>query len=254
MRLLKTIFVVGFFALCGAFFLGTGVAHADNCNLTPADFAEITAIQNNPTLTALDEVKQELAVRKDLVSQTIMCAQADVATLQSSLNAATTTTSDAANLQTALSGKLDDANNFYNLELTKLNGAGISGTESIAKDVLAWREGSYEPLAGEVNNFILWSENQSLFATAENRMQQTEQTVSFLEGASGNTDLQNAFSAAQTSFNAAEAENTQAQNALTQFLPADQSLALIQQSLNSLSETYQQFFALSTIVNNLLSH
>jgi len=256
MRPFKAIVIVGFLALCGTALLRTApVAHADttnNCDLTPSDFAQITAIQNDPTLSALDEVRQEIAIRKSLVGQTIACAQADVQSLQASLNSATTTDSASANLKAQLSSRLDDAANFYTIELTQLNGAGIAGSEAIAQEILAWRAGSYEPLHGEVSNFILWSENQGLFATAENRMQQTSQAVSFLEGASGNTALAAAFAASQNSFNAASQENNAAENALTQYLPPGQSLALIKQSLDSLSLTYQNFFAVTGVINTLL--
>src|SRR5271154_6364152 len=112
------IFVALFFAMHGGAW-GVATAHADDCTLNQADFAKIVAIQNDPTLGYLDEVKQELAVRKELVSETITCAQGDVTALQTSLNAATTTDSASANLQSQLSGKLDDATNFYNLELSK---------------------------------------------------------------------------------------------------------------------------------------
>jgi hypothetical protein len=256
MKIFKAIIIVGFLALCGAAAFHTaGIAHADttdNCNLTTSDIAQIAAIQNDPNLSALDEVKQELAVRKSLVGQTITCAQADVTSLQTSLDNATTTDTASANLKDQLSNKLDDAENFYSLQLTKLNGTGIAGSEAIAQEVLAWRAGSYEPLRGEVNDFILWSGNQGLFATANNRMQQTAQAVSFLEGTSGNTDLAAAFATAQTSFNAAQQENNAAENALTQFLPPEQSLVLIKQSLDSLSLTYKNFFAVTSVINTLL--
>lgn len=258
MRTFKATIIVGFLALCGTAFLHTAsVAHAANttaaiCNPTAADIAQIAAIQNDPTLSALDEVREELAARKSLVGQTIMCAQADATSLQALLDSATTTDSASANLKLELSSRLNDAANFYNLELTKLNGTGIAGSEAIAQEVLAWRAGSYEPLRGEVSNFILWSGNQGLFATAQNRMQQTAQAVSFLEGASGNTDLAASFAAAQNSFNAAEQQNNAAENALTQSLPAAQSLALIKQSLDSLSLTYQNFFTVTGVINTLL--
>jgi DNA/RNA-binding domain of Phe-tRNA-synthetase-like protein len=83
-------------------------------------------------------------------------------------------------------------------------------------------------------------------------MDDTKQAVSFLESSSANPDLQNAFNAAYASLQTAKTENTGAKNALAQSLSPDQSLALIKQSLDSLSETYQGFFAVSKAINAIL--
>ncbi len=215
----------------------------DICAPSAADLAQVAAVENN--------LVEELALRKQLLSQTITCAEEEATTLQTSLNALSVS-GDSANLAGQLSSRLDDAINFYNIELTKLNGAGISGSEAIAKEVLAYRTGSYDPIAGDVNNFIIWNANQSLFTTAADRMDQTSRAVSFLEGATPDSALQDSFNAALASFQSAQALNQSAYNALAQFLPPDQSLNLIQQSLASLSDTYQQFFNVSTEIQALL--
>jgi len=248
------------FAALFAFTVGVRAVRADTDAATPdagdcvpsaADLKQVSAIENDPTLSYSDEIKAELAVRKQLLRTTLACAHDEAAALQASLTAITPT-GDIANLQSQLSGKLNDAANFYDIELAKLDGAGIAGSEAIAKETLAYRSGSYEPLAGEVNNFILWSGNQGLFATAQARMSQTSRAVSFLESASPDSDLQNAFAAAKASFNDATNQNQAAENALVQSLPADQSLNLIQQSLASLADTYQQFFTVSNLIKTLL--
>ncbi|MDR3582168.1 MAG: hypothetical protein P4L67_02745 [Candidatus Pacebacteria bacterium] len=228
------------------------VVALNDCGLTADDVAQIGAIQSDPTLSATEEITKELAVRKQLIGKTISCAQADVQSLQKALAAAPVSGDAAAGIQTQLQGRLNDAAIFYTLELGKLNDAGISGSESIARDILAWRAGTYAPLLGQVNNFILWTGNQNLFSTAQTRMNQTQQAVSFFESASANTDLQNAFDAAYSSFRTAKSTNANAQAALAQSLPSDQSLLLIKQSLDALSDTYQKFFAVTDIIKTLL--
>jgi len=237
------IFVTAFFQV--------PAAHAADCTITTGDIAQITAIQNDPSLSASDELTQELAVRKTLVGETIACAQAEERTFHANL-ASTTVTGEAQSLQSQLLGNLNEAASFYNAELTKLNGAGIAGTEAVAQEVLAWRESSFIPLSENVNNFILWEQNQNLFSIAETRMSQTQSAVSFLESASPNADLQTALNNARTSFNNAENENTAARNALNANLSPDQSLMLIKQSLGSLSDTYQGFFNVSTLISKIL--
>lgn len=232
---------------------GIPAAHADtaDCTITKGDIAQITAVQNDPTLTASQELSQELALRKQLVGKTITCAEQEAQTFQANL-ASTTVESDAQPLQAQLLSDLNGATDFYNLELTKLNTAGIAGTEAIAQEVFAWRAGTFLPQSENVNNFILWAQNQNLFDTAQARMTGTQRAVSFLESASPNPALQSAFDSAQSSFNDAENENATAKAALAQGLSPDQTLALIRQSLGSLSDTYQGFFNVSTEISSLL--
>ncbi|MGH8100408.1 MAG: hypothetical protein ACREIW_03860, partial [Chthoniobacterales bacterium] len=197
------------------------------------------------------EIKQELALRKQLLSQTIQCAKQEALDAQSSLSSATGNagTND---LVSTLSGKLNDAVNFYDLELQKLDTAGISGSISIAKEVLVYRMSSYDVLAGNVNNYLLWAKNQNLFATAQTRFDQTSRAVAFLESAAPNGDLQNAMNSARASFANAADLNNQAKRALMQGFPPDQSLQLIQLSLSALADTYQRFFDVSTIIKSIL--
>jgi len=240
--------------LCGAVVFVHG-AHAQttDCTVTKAQIAQIAAIQNDPTLTPAQELAQELALRKELVSQTITCAEGQVSELQTALENASTTDAMGQSVQLQLLGNLNDASNFYNLQLQKLSDSGIAGTESVAANVLSWRKDTLAPLSETVNNFILWSSNQSLFATAETRLDQTQRAVSFLESANQDADLQTAFDQANASLGDAESENIAARNALAQRLGPDQSLALIKQSLDSLSDTYQDFFNVSTLIKNSLS-
>jgi hypothetical protein len=227
------------------------VATADECGVTQTDVAQIATIQNDPTLDYTDEIKEELTLRKLLVGETIDCAQQEVQVLQTSL-ASTSAPSSAQSLQAQLAGDLNEATGFYNNELAQLNLVGIAGTKEIAQEVLTWRAGTFLPLSENVNNFILWAQNQDLFSTAQIRMTQTQRAVSFIEGATPNPALQSALAAAQSSFNDAQTENAAAETALTEDLSPDQTLGLIKKSLSSLSDTYDGFSNVSTIVSGIL--
>ena len=245
------------FPLAAGVLLGAAVqpAHADtiaapagaapSCGLTTDDLATVTAAQEQGLLP-------ELAARRALLAKTITCAKTDAQALQANLNALNVGDGAVA-LQSQLSGKLDDAITYYNLELGKANSAGIAGTEQVAKEVLAWRAGTYAPLAAQVANFTLWSQNQALFSTGAARLQSMESAVNFVEQAAPNNELQSDLADAQSLMHAATNENEQATNALLAGAPSDQSLALIQQSLQSLSDAYQKFFDMSTILQSLLS-
>lgn len=258
MKYLKTIIFSGTFALLAIVapsFLGVSasVAHAatDDCSITAAQITQITAIQNDPTLSYSQELQQELTLRKKLVTETITCAQQEVKTYQATLQAIPVD-SASQDLQAQFLGKLNDANNFYTIQLTQLSGSGIAGTQNIAKNVLTWRQDTFALLEEQINNVILWTQNQALFDTAQTRMDQTSRAVSFLEAASQNTALQNAFDSTSVAFNTALSQNVQAKSALVQGLPADQSLMLIKQSLDSLSKTYQGFSNVGTLIKAIL--
>ncbi|HUC02156.1 MAG TPA: hypothetical protein VMA75_04640 [Candidatus Paceibacterota bacterium] len=227
-------------------------AATTDCGVTAGDIAQITAIKNDPTLSPTDEIKAELAVRKTLVGETIGCAQQEVQMLQAQLASTTVAGSDTQLLQAQLQGRLNEAAEFYNAELAKLDVVGIAGTEDVAQEVLAWRQNTFVPLGENVDSFMLWAGNQNLFSTAETRMAQTERAVSFIEAASPNPGLQTALTSAQSSFATAENDNTQAKTALTENLSPDQPLALIKGSLDALSSTYQGFFTISGLINNIL--
>lgn len=229
----------------GVFLLASETARADaSCTITPSALDAITAAGSQGLVA-------ELTARKALLTKTITCAKDDAQTLQDDLNSLHVN-DNAKTLQSQLSGKLGDAMNYYDIELGKVNDAGIAGTQAIAKEVLAWRASHYDLLAGQVANFILWSKNQDLFSAAENRLRGVENLVAFLEQAAPNNDLASDLASAQALVQTASDENQAAENALLRSLPPDQSLAAIQQSLQSLSAAYQKFFDISTIVQMLL--
>ncbi len=220
------------------------------CGVTSDDLASIQTIQNNSSLSYLEELQQELSARKQLLTKIILCAEAETEGQRTALVNATSS-SNLQDLKNQWLDKLDEATTYYNLQLGKIAGSGISGTESIAEEVFAWRQNNYAALAENVSNFIIWSENQTLFTAAENRLAQIKNLVDsplFSE----NLDVQNDYEEASVSLVAAESENASAQNAFAQSLPPDQPLSFIEQSLGSLSNTYQHFFDVSNLIQSLL--
>jgi hypothetical protein len=225
---------------------------AVGCSITQDDLAGIRAIQTDPALDYQNEVIQELAARKALLTKTIACATVEVGTLRDTLDSVSSTDPGVTSIRNQLMSKLDDVSNYYDLENGKLAEAGVTGTEQVAKEILAWRGNILAPLGNQIDGFAVWSENQLLFVAATARMAQISRVVSFL-AATNNHDLAGAFAKAQASFHAAQDENSATERALTQSVAADQVSALMQHSLNTLSETYQNFFSISTIIQGVTS-
>jgi hypothetical protein len=257
---ISTVFIL-IAAVGGLGFVGIGehahaqvVAQAAAMTMPTDTCATITAADLVSLQAAQGDVNQELALRKKLLGQTIDCATQDAQSLQVSLSAVSLVSgSNGDSIKSQLSGKLTDAINFYGIESAKLDGAGVRATEAIAQEMLAWRTANYIPLAGDVNDFVLWSENQSLFQTAQNRLTQTTRVVAFIESAATtNGKLDAALQAAQSAFADAQSQNNAAGLALSQVQPPDQALGLIQQSLQSLATAYQKFSDLNGIIQTLL--
>jgi hypothetical protein len=222
-----------------------------DCSVTSDDITQLNAIQNDPTLSYSDELIKELALRKSLLSKTITCAQNEAKTLKTEIDNAPVGSSDK-NIQMNFSGEVNDAINYYNLELQKVNNAGIMGTKQIASEVFTWRNTTYVSLLKKIDNFILWSQNQPLFSVASDRMSQITPMISLLSQVNNN-DLNAAFSDAQSSFNTAKQQNTYARNAIAESLSSSQALGFIQQSLQSLSQTYQDISNISQIIQGLFT-
>lgn len=222
------------------------------CGITASDLIAIRSIQENSSVNPFNELQWELATRRSLLSKTILCAETDAQQTKTNLDN-TAVDPSLENLKNQWSDRLSDAISYYNIELQRVNEAGIGGTELIAQEVLAWREGNYASLAENVRNFIAWSENQALFTTAEGRLIQINNLASsplFSE----NPDIQNDYEEAAVSLKAAEDQNVSAKNAFAQSLSPDQTLLFIKQSLGSLSSTYQYFFDISGLIQSLLPH
>lgn len=194
----------------------------------------------------------ELAARKALLSRTISCARAEAVALRVILDK-TPVESGNKILQAQLSGRLEDAQNYYDIELEKVKEVGLAGTQSIAREVLAWRQSNYDITALQVDNFLLWEKNQPLFQVAQDRITQMRNIVMLLEQAGQHNDLESAFSSAETWVQAAMDQNSAAKAVLVRLLSPNESLAAIKQSLQSLSEAYKQFFNVSNIVQDLLA-
>jgi hypothetical protein len=223
---------------------------ASTCSITQADVDAISAIQTDSTLSYNAELSKENAARKALLNRVITCAQNEVGSLQQGLQAVSPADASIKDIQSGLVGQLNDVANYYGIEQGKVAGVGLSGSQQIAKDILAWRSSDLLPLEARISGFILWSKNQALFDAAAARMAQAGRVVSFLSS-TNNADLASAYASAQASFQKAQDENAAAKNALAQSQPADQVALFVQQSLQSMADAYQDLFTVGNIVQGL---
>src|SRR4051812_1873811 len=80
-------------------------ATGDTCTLKPADLDRISAVKNDVSLSPQQELQQELAVRRELLTRVIGCAKTEAQTLRDQLNAVKVD-GNAKNIQSQLSDKV----------------------------------------------------------------------------------------------------------------------------------------------------
>ncbi len=229
----------------------TEAAGTSPCTLDSDKFDKLQSIENNFALDYSARIKMGLALRKELLTDTVQCAIQNAKDLQSNLSSVSIDDESIARLQTSALSQIANAISYYELQRSQINDLGLQGSYDFAASLEAWRKGNYNPLVQESQNLILWSHNQALLATAQNRMNQVGHMVSFVQIV-GNDDIQNIWTDAQNNFNNALSFNQQAGNSLRNINDQSQTLDLMKSFLASLFITYQKLFDLSGVLNKIV--
>lgn len=244
---LKKILVVGIFVVFG----GAGMAipaYAKECALNQSKFDVLLSADDSQNY--FKRLKEELVLRKELISNTIACSIEEASALRARVDKSSDSQIKEAGRK--ISGLLWDAIGYYNLQLTKVPDLGLEGSRYFAKDLLVWRRGNYAPIAKTALNFIVWSENQSLVRTAKNRLDQIGGAVTILKLIE-NESVQKKWEEAGELFNAAATENKNARLNLENLGSPEETLASIKLSLKNLSDTYTTLSDLVTEIKDLTS-
>lgn len=216
-------------------------AEVPACNLNRGKFNAIGDIQSNGSLDYLQKIKSELALRQELLAETVDCAVAEARQIKANIDAVHSGDRDTQKLQAEYSGELGDAVNYYELQKSKIGDLGLQGSKNFAADLAAWRSGNYEPLAGRADNFVLWTQNQIIMRATQERLNQVGQTVTLLNLV-GENNIQELWQKANGGWQSAVRWNEAAKASLLSFGPPEESLNDIKMSLTALSATYQNFF------------
>jgi hypothetical protein len=222
---------------------------AVKCDLTAQANALAEARKKNDGTSA--GIKGELAVRKTVLKDTIDCSSQEVKTLQASVKALDPKDEDILTVRDRFASRLQDAIDHY-AELTgKIDDLGLRGSRDMARNLIDWRTGSYLPIADEAGNVVIWTRNQPLFDTAQNRLNQIGQTLRTLKLFESD-DVKALYEKSQANLEKALELNAIARSALVEDLPAEVTTPKIKASLEGLSATYKNFFELSEAAKKLL--
>ena len=242
-----------FFAWISAAAAAAPVLAADTpqCTLSQDKFDELATVQNDISLSYLTEIKKELAIRKQLLGETMDCAMSEAESVRTNLSGATLNDSAMQNLKSRLMDQLDNAENYFALQKSKINDLGLQGSKDFAKNLNEWRDGNYKPAAENANDLIIWANNQGLFQSAEARINQISRTMVLLTIVD-NDEIQNLWDEARASLSDAVKENESAKTSLGGFAPSEESSSHIKSSLDFLSLTYKNLLALAGVITKSL--
>ena len=233
--------------IIGVTVMGVALAAENTCDLTSQYkvFAEAT---QKPSYSS-EDIQEELSARWALLGATINCAQNDVDALRASVPDAE---NDQAELvRDRIMDSLNEAGRFYKLKENSIKDQGIQGTKDLAKEIRAWRETNHENLANKVRNFSVWNKNQNLFDKASDRLSQSQFVINSLKLLE-TEDSQKLYYDAKSSLDVARELNRKAGDAIANGLSSDETLLLLKSSLETLSDTYKKFLAISGELTKVL--
>lgn len=222
-----------------------------DCKLSQSDFDKLGSIQNDSSLSYVNAIKLELQLRKVILKNVMSCAISEATTLKTSIDKKTLSDRDALNLQSQLSNQMDNAVNYYKTQESHVDDLGLQGSKDFSKNLESWRNGNYKQPALMAKNFLIWSENQALFETAQSRVDQIGQSVNFLRLVY-NQDIQNLWNDAEAQFTEAKNLNQESRSDLTSVSP-NEALTTIKSSLDFLAKTYKKLSLLVNAIHQSLS-
>ncbi|KKW45315.1 MAG: hypothetical protein A3A43_03155 [Candidatus Liptonbacteria bacterium RIFCSPLOWO2_01_FULL_56_20] len=211
----------------------------------------LAAVQKTAAENSLEALRAELVLRKNILSSITDCGIRDAKNLLRGLNLVAVSEQSAAPLRDQFAARLNQAIEYYELQKSRLDDLGLQATKDTAKNMREWRRSIYTPLADRAGNFIIWTKNQALIRAAKNRLSQVNQTIQTLKLADYE-EVKNFWSDAERNVWDAERLNEDARSSLGRFDDPEVSLAIIKNSLQALSLTYQNFFDLSESVKQIV--
>jgi hypothetical protein len=224
-----------------------------SCKIEKSRVAELQTIQENANLGYLDAIKQELRVRQSLLHDIVSCATDDAVALKAQLDALHTTDPAALAVQQRLSDALGDAIRHYQTAGDTIDSLALGGSKTLANDLESWRANTYIPLETRASKFVLWQKNSDLIAAAQNRLNQIGLTIKVLK-LIGSDEISALFDKAKSNLDTATANSVRSFQILSDFNSTEDPLPYEKNSLSLLSDTYNNFLDLSTLVQKVLPH
>lgn len=223
-----------------------------DCRFEPK-ISELSEIRVTPALDFFEGIRQELRIRKELLTQVITCSKNETEDLRLKLAAQAEGNPEVQTLKTLLLGRIDDALRFYDQQLGKVDNLGLQGSKDTARALGTWRRSSWTPLAGNGLNLLIWAKNEELVRAAKARLGligQTVRTLKLLE----QEEIRTLYESAERNVSESKKFHEVARNFIRDLGAAENSSIAIKNTLESLARAYENFFDLSESVNQIVRH
>ncbi len=198
-----------------------------------------------------EKIKNELSIRKKLIGQTIDCAINETLSIQSGLKTVETNYPGLNDIKNRLISKLDEIIGYYQTQKNLVNDLGIEGSKIFSANLKSWRSSNFVPMAEFGENFIIFSKNQDILQTAQNRADQITLTFKTL-GLTDNKKISSILNDAIKNIRLANDDNSQAQDIFKRMSWPNNASDLIISSLQHLKDAYQNFFDIGKETENTL--
>jgi hypothetical protein len=216
-----------------------------------AQVDQLQTLQANPSGDYVQDIRAELKLRKNILTQVLDCSILDATNLKSKLATATSTDTGILDLQNKLLKNIQGSIEYFTTEKNTINDLGVRGTQETAKNIRDKRKTMYAPLAERAVHLQIWIHDQELMKTAQNRFAQVSDTVKTLK--LSDDTVQKTLKSAGDSLAVALDANQKAKDALLDDSSDSQSVSLpLKTSLEVLAQTYQSFFDLGQSIKTFL--
>lgn len=203
---------------------------------------ELSVIQALPqTNDGLEKIKNELSIRKKLIGQTIDCAINETLSVQSGLKTVNTNYPELDDIKSRFVSKLNEIIGYYQMQKNTVNDLGIEGSKIFSANLKSWRASNFIPMAELGENFIIFSKNQDILQTTQNRADQINLTLKTLDLAD-NQKISGVLNDARKNIRLANDDNNQTRDILKRMSWPNNASDLTISSLKYLKNAYQNFF------------
>lgn len=149
------------------------------CELNKALDNLLTIKDSN--LAGLTRDRAEFKARKEVLIQTVICAQEEIDSTKNRLNELAPATGIDRGLSLQFAGDLDAAILSYEAYSGRIaTTTGLLEVKDLASEILAWRNKYYLPLLQQVNDFILLVTSERAHETAQARFEKISNSLSIL--------------------------------------------------------------------------
>lgn len=190
-----------------------------------------------------------LGLRRELLGITIGCALKDALLLAAELKDAPVPQADLEvhRAYSEFEATLSDIIAALQVERDRVPQLTLAETKERARVILAERARAYHPTAKTIAHFIIWAKNHESLLIAEGRLAQMTQSIQAL-GLDAVQDIRTLLEQAKNNLQYAQVHNRHARQIFVGNQSPDDFPYLTKDSLESLSYTYELFFALQQSV------